>query len=341
MQKITKRQEEILRIIIEEYTNTALPVGSNLIIDKYLSNYSSATVRNDMVVLEKQGLIIKNYSSSGRIPSTAGYEYYNKYLNGYNINQRIKVKLNDILSKRTCSIDETIEKSMEIINDAINLPSIITKFYDNELLKKIDLVSLSKVDALLLIVTSGGNVTKKEIVIDSSLSSMDDLSLCVQIFNERLIDTPLSEIHDKLSVLEKIISQKIKSHEYLINEVVMKIFKEMTFLETDVSGSNKLLTQPEYTDLQKIKKIMDLLEDVSIWKQISASRKKTGTSLLTFDAELGIENISIASTNININDVSREISIIGPKRLTNAKGSALLDYLKKELEVRFTKKKHE
>lgn len=335
MNKITKRQEEILKIIIEEYTNTALPVGSNLIINKYLNSYSSATIRNDMAALEKNNLIIKNYSSSGRIPSAEGYHYYNEYLDGYSINQKIKIKLKDILSKRSFSIDETIEESMRLINDAINLPSVVTKIYDNELLKKIDLVELSEVNALLLIITSSGNLTKKEITIDKELTTMSDVVLCVQIFNERLIDTPLKEIEPKLKVLEKIIREKIKSHEYLIDEIVMKIFNQMSFVKTDVSGSNKLLTQPEYNDLQKIKKIMDLLEDVSIWKQIAATRRKTGKSLLTFKEELGIENLAIASTNININDISREISIVGPERLTNAKAAALLDYLKKELETRF------
>jgi len=70
------RQEQILRWIVEEYIRTAEPVGSKFLAVKYRLDVSSATVRNDMVLLEDEGYIRSPHPSAGRIPTEKGYEYY-------------------------------------------------------------------------------------------------------------------------------------------------------------------------------------------------------------------------------------------------------------------------
>ncbi|MBP6942578.1 MAG: hypothetical protein KBB55_00865 [Candidatus Buchananbacteria bacterium] len=70
------RQEEILKAIVEEHIDTANPVSSGLLVEKYFSDISSATVRNDMADLEERGLIAQPHTSAGRIPTNAGYRYY-------------------------------------------------------------------------------------------------------------------------------------------------------------------------------------------------------------------------------------------------------------------------
>lgn len=70
------RQKQLFRYIVEEYVKTAVPVGSKLIVDRYLKNVSSATIRNDMMELEKLGLISQPHTSAGRIPTEKGYRQY-------------------------------------------------------------------------------------------------------------------------------------------------------------------------------------------------------------------------------------------------------------------------
>ncbi len=77
---LIERQEEILKAIIKEYTETAVPVSSGLLIKKYNLEYSSATVRNEMVALEEKGFLSKPHVSSGRVPSDKGYRYFIDYL---------------------------------------------------------------------------------------------------------------------------------------------------------------------------------------------------------------------------------------------------------------------
>ncbi len=73
---MNKRQEEILATVIEEYTNTAIPVGSKVLVEKYGFDISPATIRNDMSQLEKEGFLYQPHISSGRIPTDKGYKYF-------------------------------------------------------------------------------------------------------------------------------------------------------------------------------------------------------------------------------------------------------------------------
>lgn len=70
------RKDDLLKIIVEEYIASANPVGSGLIVDKYFKDLSSATIRNDMAELEKNGYICQPHTSAGRIPTVLGYQKY-------------------------------------------------------------------------------------------------------------------------------------------------------------------------------------------------------------------------------------------------------------------------
>jgi len=70
------RQKKILSVVIEEYTNMAVPVGSDVLAKKYNLKVSSATIRNDMNKLEEEGLLYQPHVSAGRIPTDEGYRYF-------------------------------------------------------------------------------------------------------------------------------------------------------------------------------------------------------------------------------------------------------------------------
>src|SRR3990170_2582313 len=73
---LTERRQRLLRFIIDEYVNTAQPVGSGAIVQKYHLPVSSATVRNEMACMEEEGYIVQPHTSAGRIPTDQGYRYY-------------------------------------------------------------------------------------------------------------------------------------------------------------------------------------------------------------------------------------------------------------------------
>lgn len=77
--QLTQRQSALLQAIVQEYIKTAKPIGSKALVQEYGFDCSSATIRNEMAVLEQAGYIMQPHTSAGRIPSEAGYQYYIKH----------------------------------------------------------------------------------------------------------------------------------------------------------------------------------------------------------------------------------------------------------------------
>src|SRR5262245_23529039 len=77
---LTERQERVLALIVSEYISRPEAVGSKHLAERFLTNVSSATIRNDMAVLEERGLVVAPHTSAGRIPTEAGYRYFVKRL---------------------------------------------------------------------------------------------------------------------------------------------------------------------------------------------------------------------------------------------------------------------
>ena len=73
---LDERKKKILQAVVDEYVNTAEPVSSAILVKKYGLPYSSATVRNELAELESGGYLDKTHTSSGRVPSKKGYQYY-------------------------------------------------------------------------------------------------------------------------------------------------------------------------------------------------------------------------------------------------------------------------
>ncbi len=329
--KITERQKKLLKVIVDEYTISAIPVGSKAINDKYFNDLSSATIRNEMAALEKDGLLIKTHTSSGRIPSTVGYQYYEKNIMKPYIDKNIKMQLIDILSKRNNSIEDVLTQSVSIINELTNLPSVITSVVTNDTLKKIDLVPIGDDAALIILITSSGNINKNLIKINNP-KQIDDIAICINIFNDRLIDTPVSEMKEKVNSIKDIIRSKVKEYEFIINELVNKIFDLNIKVASNVSGASKIVDLPEFQNHEKLKSVLKLLENTSVWQQIAYNREKTGKTLITFGDEIGIEDVAVASTTINLKSSQHQIAIVGPTRMNYSQIKGLLDFLKEHLE---------
>ena len=121
---LTARQNELLKLIVEDYIKTARPVSSKAICE--IMNCSSATIRNEMAALEDYGLLEKTHTSSGRIPSDYGYRYYvDNIMKPKELTGEDMLKLQTIFKNNSLVLSDAIIKSMEIVSDLTNYTAII------------------------------------------------------------------------------------------------------------------------------------------------------------------------------------------------------------------------
>lgn len=332
--KLTERQMLILKAIVDEHINTATPIGSKQIQKDFLPDISTATIRNEMVVLEKLKLIEKPHTSGGRMPTTLGYKYYSEHISQPKIPNDIKRKLEKVFYQRDLSIDTVIDQSVQIINDSLQLPSVVTSEQHNELLKRFDLVQIDQNNALILVITSSGSINKTEIKLDNNQKQLNDIATCIRIFNDRLIDTKIKDVPAKLETIKSIVRNAVHEYEFCIRQVIEKIFSfHKNQSKTEVFGTKHLIAQPEFRNIENLKQILNILEDTTVWKHIAYIQEKTGKTLITFGDQLGVNrNLAIASTNIKTNSGNKQLSIVGPTRMNYQQIQGLLDFIKANIE---------
>ena len=156
-----KRQESLLKAIVENYVKTVKPVGSKSLCQKF--HCSSATIRNEMAVLENLGYIEKNHISSGRIPSEKGYKYYvDNLMEPEKLTGSDMLKLQTIVKNQDLVVSDAISKCMEIISDLTNYASVVlgSNASDN-LLKQVSIIPLENNKVIALVVTQKGVVENK------------------------------------------------------------------------------------------------------------------------------------------------------------------------------------
>lgn len=328
---MNNRQNELLKLIVEAYINTIKPVGSKSLVKKL--KCSSATIRNDMAYLESLGYLEKTHTSSGRIPSEAGYKYYvDNLMKPKELTGEEVIKLQTILNNKNLPVSDCIVKCMEIISDLTNYTSIVLgKESANNTLKHVSIIPLDTNKIVAVIVTSSGHVENKQFVIPNTIS-VDELVKTSEIINKELFGTKLSKINEKLEFeIKPVIAKKIKEYETVMN-LFREAFEDFSFKNSDIffQGKTNILKQPEYDEPDKIKGMISKLENIDLIKKIETDKKEVNIYIgeeNEFDP-----NVTVIKTSYNIGGEEGTIAIIGPKRMEYDKVVTLLNYLKSYLE---------
>ena len=327
---LSERQKEILKYIVEEYIKSAKPVSSNKICN--ILNCSSATVRNEMVILEECHLLEKNHFASGRQPSEKGYRYYvNNLMQPKNMSGEDMLKLQTIFHNNSLDLSDTIKKSIELVSEITNYTALVLgKNAKNNRLKKVQTVPLEENKVLTMVITDKGFVEHKILSLPSSIST-DELQKTVDLINRLVIGTPLDEISEKLEYSVKpIIGKYVKQHEILYN-TFYDAFNEINHKNNDVhfAGKTKFLNQPEFNSVDKVKDILNKFDNISFVEKMT--EEDNGVNVyIGSDSDIS-DDVSIVKTKYNIDGDEGTIAIIGPKRMEYDKVVGLLDYIKQNI----------
>jgi len=335
---LTQRQSMILKGIVEEFVRTAEPVGSKVLMAAYDLPYSSATIRNEMMALEDANLLEKTHTSSGRIPSTEGYRYYVENLMESALNDTEKFELQRVLSgTHSNSLEEAIHKSCEVLSHMTSLASVVLG--PDAKMQKLQHIKMFAVDeqtAVAIFITDQGHTENKTFRFDDDVS-VDDITNCCNILNDRLVGTMLGEVVEKMNEIKPILANQVQRHEMLFN-AFLQAFIKFASESTYYSGATNMLYQPEFSDIEKLRNVMHMLEDSNIWRQISTNSQ--AKSLKTNDNELlWIDDMAVVSTKIRMNETDEgQLMVVGPSRMQYDKIMSMLDYVRSILEDKYYNK---
>lgn len=327
---LSARQKELLKLIVEDYIKTARPISSNSLCK--ILNCSSATIRNEMALLEEIGLIEKTHISSGRIPSEKGYRYYvdnimkPKELTGEDV-----LKLQQVFQNKSLVLTDAISKSMEIISEITNYTAVIlgSTSADNRL-TKVEVVPVSDNQLVAIVITDKGHVQHKNIMLQESVA-LEEVKQTVDLINKLVVGVPIDEVSITLEYQVKpIIANYVKQHEVLYNAFYNAFSDFTNASNVQMSGKKNILMQPEFDNTEKIKQILDKFDD----KKIINSIKEDDNGInIYIGSENDIdEDLTVVKTKYNNNGEEGTIALIGPKRMEYDHVVTLLNYIKENLE---------
>lgn len=325
---LTKRQNEILKIIVLEYIKLAKPVSSNLICDTL--NCSSATIRAEMATLEELGLLEKTHTSSGRVPSEEGYRYYvDNLMELKKMSAEDMLKLQIIFHNNQLEISDCLKKSLEIVSELTNYTSIKLGVTSHEnILKEFNVVPLDNENMIAIVITDKGHVEHKNINIQNI--DLEEVKKTVTLINNMIIGTPIDEVSAKLEYeVKPIIGKYVKEHERLYN-VFYDVFNNFTNKNVDIVGKKNILNQPEFNNIDKVKEILDKLDEDNI---VDLVEEKDNDIKIYIGKENNLDDdMTVIKTKYKTPLEEGTIAIVGPKRMEYDRVVSLLEYIKSNLE---------
>lgn len=321
---LTKRQEDVLKIIVEDYIKTARPISSKSICD--ILSCSSATVRAEMSNLEDLGLLEKTHISSGRVPSEKGYRYYvDKIMVPRELTGDEMLKLQTIVSNKSLVISDVIAKSMEIVSELTSYAAVVLGTHSkNNLISKVEVVPVDENNLVAIVVTDKGNVEHKNIYIDEVVD-IKDIKQTIDLINKLIIGTSLDEVSSVLEFeVKPIIGKYVKQHEVLYN-AFYTAFSDFTNENIKTSGTKNMLMQPEFNNVDKIREIVSKFEDKDMVESIK--EEENGINIYIGSENNFDDDVTVIKTKYQVNGEEGTIALIGPKRMEYDRVITLLNYI--------------
>ncbi len=323
---LTPRKIAIFKAIVKEFIQTAEPIGSKLLIEKYGINYSSATIRNEMSDLEKLGLLEKTHTSSGRIPSSKGYHFYVQHFMENEISQGIEGVIANIFSDRRLSVDEAIRQSVDILTQMTQLTSMVLGPASNsDTLKSVQLIPVSETSAMAVFITDSGHAEHRIFNFGKTVP-VDEMEACTSILNDRLKGTPLSDVVDKMLNIKPLLSQRMVQYEILFESFVNAFMK---FAQDEIyySGKDNMLYQPEFASVEKLRQMTHMLENSSLWQEMSQSHDSLKLKKGQHSELMWIDDMAVVSSSFFLDDDEEEhrLVVVGPSRMEYGRVVSLVE----------------
>ncbi len=310
------RKAAILRAVVDEYVNCAEPVGSSHLARVAGIQVSSATIRNEMNLLEHEGYLIQPHTSAGRIPTDKGYRYYvDTFVNDIGDSDVLQFKsVEEFFTKAHGALAEMFSDTSRLLTNLTNYAAVVTgPSPETSLIRSIQLISLDPKRVLLLMVDSKGAVEKKVLELSDEVSE-SHLEMASALLTKKLRGVPLGSL----------VEAEVSGNPELDQLCVLSIaaLKELQS-ETEsvyIEGASKVASAFDAVDT--VRRVLATLEQHFLVVSLIRDVLSKGQNV-AIGSELGIEPLAECSVVVAPYVVEGErvgsIGLVGPTRMNYPK----------------------
>ena len=335
---LDERKKKILASVVEGYIASAEPVGSKTLVEKYNLDYSPATIRNEMKLLEDSGFLEQPHVSAGRVPSTKGYRYYVDNLMKNNALSLVDINYIDSSMNGYGDTEDLLAQVAGTVSRILERPTILT-LKNEEVLESVKILKIS--EKIILIILFSENGTIKDVIAKLTDtvpdSSIDELT---KVLNTNLQGTPIEKLY---KVLTTVITKELSTVSNIMEKIIVEISKDNKEDNVIVNSNvESILNLPEFNDLQKAKNFINMISTKKIVNGVleKIEDSELGIVIGSESKELMLKDCSVISLNISNNDgVIGNLSVVSPTRMDYAKTVSTLQYINAKIKSIFSKEK--
>lgn len=312
---LSDRRQIVLRALIEEYIARALPVGSRTLVERYNLGISSATVRNELSLLEEMGYLAQPHTSAGRIPTDFGYRAFVDELLSESDPDNGEDALARELRESASDLDDLMDRTSQALasfTDCMTLlvpPRILSVD-----IRLVNLVLLTPQRLLTVIVTEDGQVFDRQMDLPRDYSQ-DEIGKTQEALNNILVGTSLSSTSGELPLGASGV------HDDLFRMVMAEILaclKDQNAIKAHPLGISHLLGKPEFSDSSCLMPVLEELEGdtmlLRVFNDAAASEEPVVRIGHENDSE-ALSSVSLIANRFGEAEHSGLILIVGPTRM--------------------------
>ena len=332
-----ERKFRILQAIIDDYILTAVPVGSRTISRKYETGLSSATIRNEMSDLEELGYLDQPHVSAGRIPSAKAYRLYvDQLLQSGQLRTGSEEDIRAYFTGRSRKMEDVIDRAAEALSQLTNYASVVLQPTGPEpRISRVQLVPITERSALVVMVTDLGVV--RDTVVDTPPDvDADTLYAISRMLTEQLNGLSLREAAAKLPSLARSVRMGGEMLSGLSAALGEHEGQGKPYVR--VRGASNMLSYPEYSDAEKARGLLSVLEARDQLTRIIGQRGDVAFTV-RIGPETGVPEMSdcsiVTATYSTRSGRQGTLGVIGPTRMQYSRVLSVLGLMGQQLSALF------
>lgn len=324
---LTERRACILGYIVDEYVNSAQPVGSAAVASKYGLAISSATIRNEMMRLEEEGYIAQPHTSAGRVPSDKGYRYYVGTLPMEEApSPLVQAMIRYQFQQVARQIDEWARLAAAVLARQVENAALVTAPHAQQArLRWLELVRVQELLALLIVVLQEARVRQQTLTLQRPLDQ-GDLSVVARRLNQLLAGLTAREIRQRGLELAPFEMELAAT-----TATLLEAEDEASLGPAVLEGLPNTLRQPEFAQGERVLDLLDILEERNRPRAIPIQNvPEEGVTIIIGHEhpEEAMRQCSVVVTRYTgPGGVSGVIGVVGPRRMHYARSISMVRHM--------------
>jgi heat-inducible transcriptional repressor len=266
---LNHRQQQVLQATVRHYIATAEPVGSNVLVRQYDMRVSSATIRNAMSMLEREGLLYQPHTSAGRVPSDSGYRLYVDHLMEPTSSQVATKTLTDRLGLGSWNLEAILHGAAQILATLSGYITLVTLPIKNPAeVRHVQLVPVDAHQVMLIVVTDTYETQSVLVKLPAEAPAPTDPELLdreLQILSNFLNAALRGQSLGAVVKLDwSALGQEFDRYSHAMTTMLQALARRFAPINMPsqlmISGVAEVLRQPEFTELSQLQNLLSLLE---------------------------------------------------------------------------------